>query len=106
VNHGSELLSHLAAIVDDEARRGTARLGERTVTRLAYEWGGQKLYIPIDRVRRDRKLYELFNGRNYAELARMFHISEPHARRIVNKERGKLRHGQLVLFPQPAREAL
>lgn len=94
----SELLDALAAIVDDERRSGTDRLGERVATRVAHEWGGQRLYMPQDRVRRNREIYALFTGNNHNDLARSFRLSENTVRRIIAKERERRRPKPLLLF--------
>ncbi|MDR1945683.1 MAG: hypothetical protein LBQ51_00730 [Desulfovibrio sp.] len=92
---GAELLNSLAAIVDDELRRGgTEELGERVAYRVAREWGGQKLYMPMDKDRRARMMYRLFNGRNYQQLVREFGRSDTTVRRIVEKERDRQRKAE------------
>jgi Mor family transcriptional regulator len=93
----SELLSSLAALVDDEARAGTAGLGERVARRMAREWGGQNLYLPIDRARRARMIYEEFTGDNYSQIALRWRLAEPSIRRIVNRERKRRDFRQATL---------
>lgn len=93
----SELLSDLAAIVDAESIGGNAGLGERVATRIALEWGGQSLYLPMDRVRRDGCIFAQFNGVNYHELARAYKLSENTVRQIISAERNRRRHKQMVL---------
>ena len=100
----SELLDALAAIVDDERLRGADRLGERVATRVGHEWGGQRLYIPKDRVRRDRDIYELFTGNNYNELARRFRLAENTVRRIGTQERERRRPKPLMLLSLAAQK--
>ncbi len=39
-NRGSELLNQIEAIIDEELRLGTERLGRRVTTRIALEFGG------------------------------------------------------------------
>lgn len=94
---GSELLSFIAACVEDEKRRGGQSLGERVATRLAFEWGGQQLYIPFDKIRRNAQIFELFTGNNTQELAQQFHMSDSAIRRIINEERIRRRQQQLTL---------
>lgn len=93
----SELLSWLAAVVDEERRRNAEALGECIATRVAMEWAGQNIYFPIDRPRRNREIYAQFNGQNYHELARKFHLSERQARAIVSAEQERRRIRQNVL---------
>ena len=99
----SELLNALVAIVDDERLKGADQLGERVATRVAWEWGGQKLYISQDRVRRNRDIYDLFRGDNHSELARRFRLSEETIRRIVVKEQQRRRPKQLRLLTEDVR---
>lgn len=94
---GSELLSDLAAIVDDEAKRGITALGERIATRIAMEWCGQSVYIPIDRPRRNREIWAEFNGRNYHALARKFRLSERQVRDIVSAEKTRRQRKRCML---------
>lgn len=94
-------LDALAAIVDSERQKGVDRLGERVATRIAYEWGGAKLYIKKDLVRRNRDVYERFNGRNHNELALLFRLSENTVRIIIAKERERRRPKPLLLLSMP-----
>ncbi|MDR3361661.1 MAG: hypothetical protein LBO64_02290 [Desulfovibrio sp.] len=99
--NASDLLSYLAAIVDDELQKGQQRLGERTATRVAHEFGGQRFYIPFDRVRRARSIYEMYcAGDSYSDIARHFHMSDSSIRRIVAQERQRRRQRQLTILPQ------
>lgn len=93
----SELLSDLAAIIDAESTYGSEGLGERVASRIAIEWGGQPLYLPMDKVRRDGRIFAQFNGANYHELARTYRLSENTVRRIIAAERARRRHRQMLL---------
>jgi Mor family transcriptional regulator len=91
----TELLSDLADIIDDECRQGGPEgLGERVAVRIAFEWGGQRLYIPFDRMRRDEYIFSKFDGANYGALARQFRMSENNVRQIVIRERERRRFAQ------------
>ena len=80
----SELLTDLAAIVDDECRKlGPDSLGERVAFRVSQEWGGNQFYIPFDKNRRNREMFALFTGDNYSALSRMFHKAEGTVRKII-----------------------
>lgn len=94
---GSELLSFVAACVEDEKRHGLQSLGERVATRLAFEWGGQQLYIPFDKIRRNAQIFEMFTGNNTQELAQHFHMSDSAVRRVINDERARRRQKQMFL---------
>jgi Mor family transcriptional regulator len=89
-NDAAQVLSGIMAIVEEEARRGTYHLGERVIGRLILDWGGQRIYIGKDQIGRDRLAYALFNGRNYNQIARIFGVSEPAARRMIARERARL----------------
>lgn len=94
---GSELLSWLATVVDQEKDKSDSTLGERIAVRVALEWGGQSIYFPMDSSRRNKEIFAQFSGQNYHDLARKFHLSEGHIRNIINAEtaRRKLRQNLL-----------
>ena len=98
--NASEFLSGLAALVDDEAGKGTKGLGERVARRTAFEWGGQNLYISI-RFQREKALYEEFDGTNYSQLALRHGMAENAVRRIINRERERRKEKQASLLDMP-----
>lgn len=72
-----DLTEHVAAALgelvsmDDEAARHVAN---EVADRMAAHWGGQNVYFPMGLAgklsRRDRQIYEEFNGTNQSDLAR------------------------------------
>lgn len=58
---------------------------------LSQRWGGGHIYLPtqecILRESRDRLILKGFNGKNYGELAREFHMSETHIRNIIKNKK-------------------
>jgi Mor family transcriptional regulator len=59
--------------------------------KLSQRWGGGHIYLPtqecILRESRDRLILKGFNGKNYGELAREFHMSETNIRKIIKNKR-------------------
>lgn len=51
-------------------------LGRVVVNQLGEEWGGQHVYVPMDKQRPDG-IYEMFTGNNHHDLARRFKMSVP-----------------------------
>lgn len=81
-----------------------ALLALRQTERLSTEEGGTNLYLNKGMTYRaslrDREMYERFNGRNYDELARQYHLTTMRVRQILNAmladDRGR-RQGTLDL---------
>lgn len=72
-------------------------LGRVVADRLAEEWGGQSVYIPMDNARRNARLYNEFTGDNVHDLAKKYRLSLSAVYRIVADERSKRRTPQLTL---------
>jgi len=109
---GSELLNAVQLMVQMEAERElrirgllsgqnlsslSAELGKVVANQLAEEWGGQHVYIPMDKARRDSRIYELFDGTNHHELAKRFKLGVPTIYKILDQERARRRTPQLRL---------
>ena len=66
-------------------------LGMEAFMGLTSLCGGQCLYVPkmesLKREGRDREIRARFNGGNYCDLARDFHLSERQVRKIINGKR-------------------
>ena len=85
----------LEILADEMARAGLQRdqaveRSVQVVSRMSAEVGGRRLYFPkqqpwISKAARDQRLRERFDGRNVAQLAREFRMSERNVRRIVKK---------------------
>lgn len=79
-----------------------AEIGIEVADEMRADWGGQALYFPkgcaMDISRRDRELFERFNGTNHDELAREYNLSVIHVYRVVKAVRSaeiKRRQGDL-----------
>ena len=90
-DRGMELLDMIAAIVDEEAVQGLAHLGQRVASRIAVTCGGQRVYFPFDRARRNARIYNEYTGANIPHLAARYHLSEPTVNQIIRDERAKRR---------------
>lgn len=81
-----------------------ATLALRQTERLSAEEGGRNFYLGKGlRYRaslRDREMYERFNGRNYNELAREYHLTPTRVRQIMDamhQDDISRRQGRLIL---------
>lgn len=72
-------------------------LGRVIADRLAEEWGGQNVYIPMDSARRNARLYDEFTGDNVHDLAKKYRLSVARVYSIVADERSRRRTPQLTL---------
>ncbi len=79
----SEAAEHLTALADIA--------GLNIVKQIVQAFGGESIYIPkpesITRRRRDHRIYERFNGRNYRELAREYRLSLRQVRNIIRQKK-------------------
>ena len=85
----ADLADKVAAAV---AKRGldpeaAAQIGVEVADQMRADWGGQAIYfakgMAIDISRRDLEIWEKFNGKNHAELAREYNLSVIHIYRRV-----------------------
>lgn len=81
-----------------------ATLALRQTERLSAEEGGRNFYLGKGlRYRaslRDREMYERFNGRNYIDLAREYHLTPTRVRQIMDamhQDDISRRQGRLIL---------
>lgn len=79
-----ELAAKIAAVlVDRGLAADLAREAARDCTEyIRRDWGGQKIYVPMDKARRNDEIASLWTGRNTLSLCREYHISESHLRRL------------------------
>lgn len=95
--------------IDDltEAQRAVAELiGLENYRKLVNVYAGELIYIPksdsFDRLVRNQKIVDEFNGTNTGELARRYHLTPVTIRRIVDEKRKSLMcaplDGQLSMF--------
>lgn len=73
----------------DNARQFAIELSQS----VAKDWGGQQVYIPKNLSsilnERDYAIYQDFNGRNHAELAKKYNVSVQWVYKIINKIHSK-----------------
>jgi Mor family transcriptional regulator len=66
-------------------------IGIDNTLRIGQELGGTNVYIPKPdnalRTYRNGKIQKEFNGHNYEELARKYHVSVRHAREVIERAR-------------------
>ncbi|MBG4648123.1 hypothetical protein I5F68_30295 [Pseudomonas aeruginosa] len=76
---------------------------------MAAHWGGQNIYFPmglsIKLSRRDRQIYDKFNGHNQSDLAREFGVSLQWVYKIIKAVRKEeIARRQVDMF-SPASDA-
>jgi Mor family transcriptional regulator len=85
--HIAVALVELVSMEADAARHVAQEVSDR----MAAHWGGQNLYFPmglsVKLSRRDRQIYEEFNGTNHSELARKHGVSLQWIYKIVKAVR-------------------
>lgn len=92
-----EILEMLTSIVDQEVAKGKTGLGKRVADIIADQCGGQQVYFPFDRKRRNARIYADFRGNNVHALASQYRLSTKQIYEIVEKERAKRRQKQTLL---------
>lgn len=72
-------------------RSKAQHVAKEVAERMTAHWGGQNLYFPMGMVvklsRRDRQIYDDFNGDNHHELARKYGVSLQWIYKIVKAMR-------------------
>ena len=96
-DRAAEILEMVTSIIDQEAAKGTKGLGKRVADIVADQFGGQQVYFPFDRKRRDARIYADFRGDNIHALATCYRLSTKQIYAILDKERAKRRQKQSVL---------
>ena len=85
-NKSPELLADLAiqcaAVIHEQLGIEASmaeEIGRATAERMSFIWGGQNIYFPKGLIYqlsiRDRQIFEEFNGKNHADLARKHKVS-------------------------------
>jgi Mor family transcriptional regulator len=105
---GAELLVDVAGKVTALAKEHgmdddrAARLGTEAASRLAEDWGGQQVYIPMDLLARNKDrnaaIYREFTGDNVADLASKHGLSIQAIYRIIKAERAARSQKQHLLI--------
>lgn len=105
---GAELLVDVADKVTtlamehglDEDR--AKRLGTHAAGKLADDWGGQLVYIPMDLLAKNKErnaaIFREFTGDNVADLAAKYGLSIQAVYRIIKAERARRSPKQLPLI--------
>lgn len=96
-NRGSGLLNQIEAIIEEELANGTATLARRVTTRIALEFGGEQIYLPKDKARRDARIFDEYTGDNVLELRARYKLSESTLYQVIRAERSRRRLRQGVL---------
>ena len=84
-NRGSDLLNQIEAIIEEELANGTTTLARRVTTRIALEFGGEQIYLPKDKARRDARIFDEYK------------LSESTLYQVIRAERSRRRLRQGVL---------
>ena len=96
-NRGSDLLNQIEAIIEEELANGTPTLARRVTTRIALEFGGEQIYLPKDKARRDARIFDEYTGDNVLELRARYKLSESTLYQVIRAERSRRRLRQGVL---------
>ena len=96
-NRGSDLLNQIEAIIEEELANGTTTLARRVTTRIALEFGGEQIYLPKDKARRDARIFDEYTGNNVLELRARYKLSESTLYQVIRAERSRRRLRQGVL---------
>ncbi|MFZ5659158.1 MAG: Mor transcription activator family protein [Pseudomonadota bacterium] len=100
----SDLMVHLITILKEQGVEAdiAQRAAQEAATRMAGHWGGQLIYFPIGHSynlsKRDRAIFEEFNGHNQPDLARKYGVSLQWVYKIIEKIRQEeisLRQGDM-----------
>ena len=77
----------IPTIINEELEHGVSALARRVTTRIALEFGGEQIYLPRDKVRRDARIYDDYTGDNIPELRARYHLSESTLYQIIRAQR-------------------
>lgn len=98
----SDKLSALAQQMLGAKRAQAEDFAEEVAWRVAADWGGQIVYIPMDLIARlsgrNAQIYKEFTGDNASELASKYGLSVQQIYRIIKRERAKRMPKQHSLF--------
>lgn len=104
-DHIAVALTELASMESGAAQQVAGEITDR----MSAHWGGQNIYFPIGQSiklsRRDRQIYEDFNGSNHRELVAKYGASLQWIYKIVKAIRKEeIARRQKDLFPDEPRE--
>ena len=94
---GKEILNTVTSIIDQEAAKGMPGLGKRVADIIADQFGGQQIYLPFDRERRDARIFAEYRGDNIHSIASKYRVSTNQIYKIVRREVAKRRQKQTLL---------
>ena len=90
----ADLADHVTAVLVEQAHIEQAEaeaVATEIANRMASHWGGQNVYFPMGLSyrlsRRDREIYDEFNGTNHSDLARKYGVSLQWIYKIVKAVR-------------------
>lgn len=72
--------------------------GRDLADELRMAWAGQLVYVPMDKSRRNARIFEQFTGNNHHELAERYHLGVPTIYDILRAEslRRRQKQGSLL----------
>lgn len=89
-----DLTEHIAIALAELVSMESAKaqhVAKEVSDRMAAHWGGQNIYFPMGQSiklsRRDRQIYDDFNGSNHSDLARKYGVSLQWIYKIVKAVR-------------------
>ncbi|MDZ7887723.1 MAG: Mor transcription activator family protein [Pseudomonas sp.] len=103
--HISHALGELISLDTEQAEH----VAKEVADRMAAHWGGQNIYFPmglsIKLSKRDRQIFDKFNGHNQSDLAREFGVSLQWVYKIIKAVRKEeIARRQVDMF-SPASDA-
>jgi Mor family transcriptional regulator len=101
-----DLTEHIAIALAELVSMESAKaqhVAKEVSDRMAAHWGGQNIYFPMGQSiklsRRDRQIYDDFNGSNHSDLARKYGVSLQWIYKIVKAARKEaIAHRQGDMF--------
>lgn len=89
----ADLEDHLTACLLREVSMDHAQaalIARKAARHVTNNWGGQIIYIPKNHgsqlSERDRKIWQEFNGKNHAALARKYHLTVQQVYNIIRSQ--------------------
>ncbi len=89
-----DLADHVASLLVEVGKLPEAEahfIANEAAVKIADNWGGQAIYIPMDQVARlcsrNAEIYDAFTGDNVSELVSKFGLSRQAIYRIIRSER-------------------
>ncbi|WP_140919155.1 Mor transcription activator family protein [Limnobaculum xujianqingii] len=87
----ADLINHIAKEMLNLSDTQVQALSQEVALQVAQAWGGQLVYMPqgaqLETAKTHLEIFEAFNGKNHADVARKFGISLQSVYRIVKRVR-------------------